>query len=232
MSNETVTSAVCITAGSMRRKGDRWKRDRTQHNKLPGGSRALYYIHRVQQCYGGNTTLRKHRFGASAGRKVTGQPVKPGSPRKSPINNCVSAHTGYMCITTNVLIKYTISTLSNKNHSYVAVYDELCIILWLKSNKAVAANKAPNINTNDNRTTTIFTALFEDHPGEPVPEENFWTLWCKGRLTEADTPTIRLGATPSGLTSAHLHHPQFFTGRMPFLPLNKVSKHWRQKHGE
>jgi len=40
-----------------------------------------------------------------------------------------------------------------------------------------------------------------------VPEENFWTLWCKGRLTEADTLTIRLGATPSGLTSAHLHHP-------------------------
>ena len=21
---------------------------------------------------------------------------------------------------------------------------------------------------------------------EPVPEENFWILWCKGRLTEAD----------------------------------------------
>jgi len=37
--------------------------------------------------------------------------------------------------------------------------------------------------------------------------QNFWTLWCKGRLTEADTPTIQLGATPSGLTSAHLHHP-------------------------
>jgi len=32
-----------------------------------------------------------------------------------------------------------------------------------------------------------FTAFFRDHPGEPVPEENFWTLWCKGRLTEADT---------------------------------------------
>jgi len=56
-----------------------------------------------------------------------------------------------------------------------------------------------------------FTALFQDHPGEPVPEENFWTLWCKGRLTEADTPTIRLGTTPSGLTSAHLHHPQYFS---------------------
>jgi len=37
-----------------------------------------------------------------------------------------------------------------------------------------------------------------------VPEENFWTLWWKGRLTETDTPTIQLGATPSGLTSAHL----------------------------
>jgi len=32
----------------------------------------------------------------------------------------------------------------------------------------------------------------------------------KARLTEADTPTIRLGDTPSGLTSAHLHHPPCF----------------------
>jgi len=22
-----------------------------------------------------------------------------------------------------------------------------------------------------------FTALFWDHPGEPMPEENFWTWW-------------------------------------------------------
>jgi len=69
-------------------------------------------------------------------------------------------------------------------------------------------------------TTTILRPFFRDYPGEPVTDENFWTLWCKGRLTEADTPTIRLGATPSGLTSAHLHHPPFFTGRMPFLPPN------------
>jgi len=68
-------------------------------------------------------------------------------------------------------------------------------------------------------TTTILWPFFRDHPGEPVPEENFWTSWCKGRLTEADTLTIRLGVTPSGLTNAHLHHPPiFFTGRMPFLP--------------
>ena len=62
-------------------------------------------------------------------------------------------------------------------------------------------------------TTTITTVLrhfFRDHPGEPVSEENFWTLWRKGRLTEANTQTIRLGATPSGLTSAHLHLPPPF----------------------
>ena len=52
----------------------------------------------------------------------------------------------------------------------------------------------------------------------PVLEENFWTLWCKGRLTETGTSIIRMGATPSRLSSAHLHHPLFFTGRMPFLP--------------
>ena len=54
-------------------------------------------------------------------------------------------------------------------------------------------------------TTTILRPFFRVHLGERVPEENFWTLWCKERLTEADTPTIRLGATPSRLTSAHLH---------------------------
>jgi len=71
-------------------------------------------------------------------------------------------------------------------------------------------------------TTTALQPLFRDHPGETVPEENFWTLWCKGKLTEADTPTIRLGATVSGLTSAHLHHPpHIFTGRMPFLSSNQ-----------
>ena len=61
-------------------------------------------------------------------------------------------------------------------------------------------------------TTTVLWPIFQDHLGEPVPEDNFWTLWCKGRLTEADTRTIRLGTTPSGLASAHLHHPPIFTG--------------------
>jgi len=84
--------------------------------------------------------------------------------------------------------------------------------------KLFIAHKMMRNTTPDNR----FTALFRNHPGEPVPEKNFWTLWCKRRLTEADTLTIRLGATPSGLTSAHLHHsPHFFTGRMPFLPPNQ-----------
>jgi len=65
-------------------------------------------------------------------------------------------------------------------------------------------------------------ALFRDHPGEPVPEENFWTLWRKGRRTEADTLTIRLGSTPSGLTSAHLHHPPIFY-RLDALPATQPS---------
>ena len=59
-------------------------------------------------------------------------------------------------------------------------------------------------------TTSVLRPFFRDHPGEPVPEENFRTLWCKGRLKEADTLTIRLGATPSGLTSAHIHHRPIF----------------------
>jgi len=49
-------------------------------------------------------------------------------------------------------------------------------------------------------TTTVLWPFFRDDPGEPVPDKNFWTLRCKGRLTEADTPIIWPGATPSGLT--------------------------------
>jgi len=71
-----------------------------------------------------------------------------------------------------------------------------------------------------------FTALFPG-PREPVPEENFWTLWCKGRLTEADTLTIQLDATPSEPTSAHLNHPPIFY-KQDALPATQptVSKHW------
>ena len=80
----------------------------------------------------------------------------------------------------------------------------VCIALFTVVAHSIAQNKHTHTHT------TILRPFFRDHPGEPVPEENFWTLWCKGRLTEADTSSIRLGATPSGLTSARLHHPPYF----------------------
>ena len=67
-------------------------------------------------------------------------------------------------------------------------------------------------------TTTVLRPFFLDHPGEPVPEENFWTLWCKGRFNRGrrtDHPaghhSIRTNQCPSPLSS------MFLTGRMPFL---------------
>ena len=66
----------------------------------------------------------------------------------------------------------------------------------------------PAATTSYHSPQPFYDAFSRDHPGEPVSEENFWTLWLKERLTEADTLTIR--ATPSGLKSAHLHHPPFF----------------------
>jgi len=69
--------------------------------------------------------------------------------------------------------------------------------------------------------TTVLRPFFRDHQGELVPQEKFWTLWCKGRLTEAQT--IRLGATPSGISSAHLHHPHFLQAGCPSChPTNSV----------
>jgi len=92
-------------------------------------------------------------------------------------------------------------------------------------NNTISSSRTHTLNNPHHttpHTTTVLQPFFRDHPGETVPEENFWTLWCKGRLTEAQTLTIWLGATPSGLTSAHLYQtPHFFTGRMPFLPTNQ-----------
>jgi len=46
---------------------------------------------------------------------------------------------------------------------------------------------------------------------------------------QRQTPTIWLGATPSGPTSAHLHHPPIAFYRPDALPAAQptVSKHWR-----
>jgi len=66
-----------------------------------------------------------------------------------------------------------------------------------------------------------FMALFLGSPGWAGARRELLEFMVKGRLTEADTLTIQLGATPSGLTSVHLHHPPFSTGRMPFLSPNQ-----------
>ena len=84
-------------------------------------------------------------------------------------------------------------------------------------------NALVNLFTAGNNHHNRFQPFFRDHPGETVPEENYWTLWCKGRLTEADTLTIRLGTTPSRLSSAHLHHHHFLRARCPSCrPTNSV----------
>jgi len=49
-----------------------------------------------------------------------------------------------------------------------------------------------------------------------VPEKDIflWTLWCKAGY-QRQTPTIHLGATPSGPMNANLHHPTFLWVRCP-----------------
>ena len=40
----------------------------------------------------------------------------------------------------------------------------------------------------------------------------------QGKITEADTPTIRMNGTPSGPSVLHLHHPPFLH-RIPYPPI-------------
>jgi len=81
--------------------------------------------------------------------------------------------------------------------------------------------------TTNTTTTTSLRPFFRDHPGEPVPEENFWTSWCKGRLTQRQThwPSGWMPLHPDWLTSAHLHlhHPPFLQAVYPSCrPTNSV----------
>jgi len=68
---------------------------------------------------------------------------------------------------------------------------------------------------------TDITQLTSRSTGWAGARRELLDFMVQGGLTEADTWTIRLGTTPSGLTSAHLHHSPFFTGWIPFLPLNQ-----------
>ena len=49
--------------------------------------------------------------------------------------------------------------------------------------------------------TILLRPFYRDYSGEPVPEEIFWTFMMEGKTTEADTTTILLSMTPSGLIS-------------------------------
>jgi len=87
----------------------------------------------------------------------------------------------------------------------------------------ISYSSSSEVPDSPHNTTTVLRPFFRDTPGEPVPEVDFMV---KGRLTEAETLTIRLGTTPSGLSSAHLHYPPFFY-RLDALPSAHptVSKH-------
>jgi len=58
--------------------------------------------------------------------------------------------------------------------------------------------------------------------GWVFPPPVFWIFVEQGKIMEAEVPTVRVGATPAGLTAPPPQQPpRFFTGRMPFLPPNQ-----------
>jgi len=132
-------------------------------------------------------------------------------PLSSPLAiNCCSPATD-QCTVVNLCCKHTGKLATCIKHPISWQHDNTwcCSIIY-------------SHDKNHHHTTTILRHFFRDYPGDLVLEENFWTSRCKGRLTEADTLTIQLGATPSRLTSAYLHLPPiFFTGQMLFLLPNQ-----------
>jgi len=69
-------------------------------------------------------------------------------------------------------------------------------------------------------TNNHFTALFPGPPRWAIARREPLDFMVQGKI-DRGRHTIRLGATPSGLISAHLYQTQIFTGKMPFLPPNQ-----------
>jgi len=66
-------------------------------------------------------------------------------------------------------------------------------------------------------TTTVLQPFFRDHPGEPVPEANFWTLWCKGRLADhpAGRHSIRTNQCPPPSSPMFFYRPDVLPATQP-----------------
>ena len=118
-------------------------------------------------------------------------PTRPGQKRRRNVERAVAFSPSSCKQTSQTSKPFNIHYSINK-HYYASV---------IASPLRMRAPRAHCKSCSTTTTTTVLRPFFWDHPGKPVPEENFWTLRCKGRLTEADTPTIRRGATPSGLTT-------------------------------
>ena len=87
-----------------------------------------------------------------------------------------------------------------------------------KKDSSLPTGWSYNDNNNTLRHTPqpFYGPFFPDYPGEPKPEEIFfWTFRVQGKITEADAPTIRLGATPSGLVSNPSPSSPHFYARCP-----------------
>ena len=59
-------------------------------------------------------------------------------------------------------------------------------------------------------THNRFTALFPGPPGWAGARRELVDFMVQGKINRGRHTDLRLGATPSGLTSAHLHHPPYF----------------------
>jgi len=96
----------------------------------------------------------------------------------------------------------------------------LCVARWkCRTQNSPSGHHRTTLSGYIFATKACIDNLFPGPPGWASARRELLDFMVQGK---ADTPTSRLGATPSGLTSAHLHHPPiFFTGRMPFLLPNQ-----------
>jgi len=88
---------------------------------------------------------------------------------------------------------------------------------WYQLTRLIPENTHTHTHT-DNHFTALWTFSGTTQVSwyQKVHFATFWILWCKMKITQADTPTIQMDCHPIQTNwYPHLCHPHHFYGRCP-----------------
>jgi len=85
----------------------------------------------------------------------------------------------HLLISVKEVINLSNQQIKRKSGNKISIHINIHDIIAVRHVQFASCCQAEFSKVRNHHTTTVSRPFFREHPGEPVPEENFWTLWCK-----------------------------------------------------